>query len=669
MDVGSLIGLNCLGTIRSYNSVTGKVKVLISLGKSDSLSGQDYEMPIPASWMGPNGEFSGGYPIIGASVWCSLGQGRQWSIVGYSNSDNVFGNKNTNTTTSLQQNLMSALRPGRWLTQVANNIRIFADPKIGIQAGNPNQYIQLDPVKKISSNTFDQHLSFSEAHRNITGIAKRDLVSNSTRNVTGSALTSHVYDDSLQTIGLDPKTITGLSFVRNPPFNETRELVYEFSNSFGFTDDKTEITLYDNQNKLPALTNYFNRRDSRADTLSLSLVAPNQLMETVKGTIIDAFGNLLDINRVILPSGISQALSFRSTEENKSNTFIALREQARKTIAFHYELNARKATLPDDTSITQPKNYARDRSRLSIDIDKEGQFKINIPASSEIGNISLLTRAENYSTLQAAVSNGDISPNQFMHNIDNQDIFLEGFGQGAVELKTGATAIQGFGAPVDRITGVPIKLGTAYHNLQETLQLQNRVNPVYWYPDSTLNDQASTPLIGNIVNPTVITSGDGANAGGRSGTISLDGHLSLSIGANTVDRQSLWMDTAGGIVVAAGRDLLGRSLIGQFDGQILIQSGGQTVSNDSRFGDVDNSVRPGLIDIRVVSSQNGQPGTMGSCTILRIDSQGVRVSSAGSVDIVSHGLLRLKSITNDVIIEGESIYLQGRRVLRKQQTI
>lgn len=668
MDIGSVIGLNCLGTIKKYDPRTGKVHVVISLAKSDSLTPVEYEMPIPASWMGPNGEFSGGFPQIGASVWCALSQGRQWSVVSYSTSDNIFGNKNTTGSISLQQNVMSALRPGRWLTQVSNNIRLIVDPKIGIQAGDPNDYIQLDPIKEIYSNTFGEQLSFSESHRKIIGIAKRDLSSDSTRGITGSALTSHIYDDSLRTIGLDPKTTANSSFVRNPPFNENREVIYEFSNSFGFTDDKTEISLYDNLNKLPALTSYFNRRDSRADTLSLSLVAPNQLMESTKGTVIDSFGNLLDINRSILPSGIVQSLSFRSSDQNKSDTFTALREQSRKTIAYHFELNARKSVLPSDTSITDPTDYARDRSRLSIDVDKEGQFKINIPASSEVGNISLLTRYENYSTLQAAVSNGDINPNQLQRNVDNQDIFHEGFGVGAISLSVGPNAIQGFGAPVDRIKNEIIKLGTAYHDLQDTLQLHNRVNPIFWYKDSIFNNKTSIPLVGNIVSPTVITSGDGANAGGRSGTVSLDGHVSLSIGANTVDRQSMWLDTAGGNVITMGRDLQNRSLMCKLDGDMLVQIGGSTVSNDSRFANQDNTNSNGVLDVRVVKE-----GTM---TIFRIDQNGVQVTTQGAMDFVSHGTMRFKAVGNDVIIDGRGVYFygdstgNGRFVLRKPgQTI
>ena len=46
-------------------------------------------------------------------------------------------------------------------------------------------------------------------------------------------------------------------------------------------------------------------------------------------------------------------------------------------------------------------DYGRQRSRFFIDIDKEGQFKLNVPASSEKGNVPILTRYENYSTINS----------------------------------------------------------------------------------------------------------------------------------------------------------------------------------------------------------------------------------------------------------------------------
>ncbi len=97
--------------------------------------------------------------------------------------------------------------------------------------------------------------------------------------------------------------------------------------------------------------------------------------------------------------------------------------------------------------------------------------------------------------------------------------------------------------------------------------------------------------MGNVVSKIIYVGGDKANAGGRSGQINFDGSLELNVGANTVDRQSLWLDTAGGIVANVGRDKLNRSMIMGMDGDCFIQVGGYGVSTDSRFGSEDNGFR------------------------------------------------------------------------------
>jgi hypothetical protein len=130
---------------------------------------------------------------------------------------------------------------------------------------------------------------------------------------------------------------------------------------------------------------------------------------------------------------------------------------------------------------------------------------------------------------------------------------------------------------------------------------------------------------------------------------------------------------AGGMVMNVGRDLNNRSLSGRFDGDILVQVGGETVANDSRFGSSNNAVRAGTVDIRVVAGAG--PGAQGNMTIVRIDNTGVRISSAGGVDIVSHGLMRFKSIYNDIIFDAKSIYFyengsgNGRLVMRNPKHV
>lgn len=671
-SVGPIPGFAREGTVTGVNLNRGTMNIKLNLAKSDKQTFRDIEVEIPAAWTGPNGEWAGGCPARGSTVWAVLATGGRWTVLNYVPSDGAFGNRNTpDSGFSTSKNILASLKPGRYVSQVKNNIRHLLDPNIGIQFGSPVDFVHADPTTSVSKRSiysykFKQSFAFTDASRKIEGPVKRDKSSNSLRDISGSALTSHSYDSSLTTIGLDPVTAAGPAFIRNPPFIESRKVVYEYAFSYGYTTDSEEAAEYDT-NIPPDISETFKRRDSRADVLSLSLVEPNQLMERIAGTVVDIYGNILDINRNKLPNGLVDELNLKSNAENQSETFVNLLAQTRKSIAYHFELNARKSEVPSRGSYFPESDslidYARDRSRLSFDVDKEGQFKLNVPASSETGNVGLLTRYENYSTLKAFED--DTDPRNFVRNSTETDIFLESYGVGVVSLTGDDQALEGFSAPVDRITDIPIKLGTAYHNLQDTLQIHNRslegndLLPVQVYADSLLNDTSLIPPPGDVVTSNITVSGPNANAGGRSGTINFDGMISCNIGANTVDRQSLWFDTAGGIVANVGRDVFDRSLAARFDGDILVQIGGTTVSNDSRFKNLNNGVKDGVLDIRVVNNAQMH--------IIRIDKTGVSIASSGRLDIFSAQDMKFTAL-GDMIFDAEGIYMYGKRWIKREGT-
>lgn len=648
MAIGSMIGLGHLAKVIDVDYSLGTVRIEITDTKSETYSGIKTAI-VSSSWAGRSGEFAGGYPEVNSIVFVNQLQGGQWVIEGARASG-----------TSL-----SALAAGRHVIQVKNNIRHIVDPTLGIKFGTANQYTQSNPKLGIQSNVFNFNMSFTEGARKIEGPILRDVNSNATRNIAFSALSSHEYNSSLREIGLDPKTIAGNTTARNPGLVESREIVYEFRNSFGFTNDLEEYKIYDKE-QVPSVNKFFARADSRADVLGLSLITPNQLIETIKGTVVDIYGNIVDLNRSIIPIGNTNALSLRNNEGNPSQTFENIRRESRRSLAYHFEINVRKEIKPDLSNINEfvanNKDYARHRSRFSFDVDKEGQFKFNVPASSETGNIALPVRAENYSAISA--SDNDTDPRQFVKNNDAQDIFLDSFGKGVISLSgSNDTELKGFAAPVDRIKNDTIKLGTVYHDMSKTLEFHNieaGKNPVPLYPASKLN---TIPKVTEIFTSEVIVNGDKANAGGRSGTISLDGQLVLNIGANTVDRQSMWVDMAGGVISNIGRDIRGTSYAGRFDGDVLIQVGGDTISDDSRFIDLDNSYRPAVFDLRIAAG--------GQMHILRFDSTGLRIYTPGELDFVSEGHMRFKSRKGNVYIDGEGIYNYanerntGRLVLRK----
>lgn len=649
------------GIIKSVDIYSGIVKFKYLSGNKE-----DDEAKLPAGWVGQGGEISLGYPSPNTLIYIGLDQGGEKIVVGYD-----LPNQSTYVD-------WSRIPEGGWATLTKNDIGIIADPDAGVITGSTNQYIQSDPVRNITSSTFDSEMSFSEAHRQVIGPVLRDLLPNASRNQSYSALTDHIYNDMLNKVGIDPKTITTDSQLndysnRNPAFIEARSLFYEFEHSYGYTNDPEEIKLYKGDD-LPEYSG-FKRRDSRADTLSLALDRPNQLMESIIGTVIDVYGNILDLNRAILPNGLIDSLSLSTTEGQKSEIFKKLREQIRKSIAFHWELNARKAGLDEKLQdLDNVNDYARQRSRLFLDIDKEGQFKINIPSSSETGNVPLLTRYENFSVLYGAKNNKD--RDLFIPNEDDIDINLDTHGKGVIELVSGDENLNGFAAPNERIPVTAstsdnpnvvsrypqIRLGTGFHNIAKGLflhQIQrpygDRKNPgdmgngSY---DSSLINYVSP--IGDLVSSQIKVSGPNANAGGRSGTISLDGFISVSIGANTVDRQSLWMDMAGGAVMNVGRDRFNRSLAATMDGDVYMQVGGYTITDDSRFSDpavFNNNVRDGTVDIRVWNS--------GSFHTVRIDPTGINIHSPGNITVVAETNLRLKALRGNLLLEGEKIIFFG----------
>lgn len=638
--LGPGIGFAREATILKFNS-DGTIR--IGLLESNLGSGAvEFNIPIPAAWTGPNGEFLGGCPAKGQSLMVSQGHSGKWHVINYIKSDKVFATPyGSNESTK-----MSALRPGRALMQVKDGTRLFADPNIGIQAGNAQNFVHINPIKNITSHNFNSEFSFTEGSRHINQPIKRDLSDNLNRNTLGSTLTSQIYDDSLFTIGMDPLVSIGHrtvgNIVRNLPLVEDHEIIYEFSNSYEFSTDSDESARYDDplsEIKTPQV----NRHEMRSDAFSLSLEYPNHLIETVKGTAVDIFGNILDLNRAILPIGKTDNLSLRKNQ-SKSDAFNLIRGQHRKAIAYHFELNARKGGIDSipafpeaSPDVTKTNNYARDRSRFFIDIDKEGQFKINVPASSEVGNVPLLTRYENFSVVEA--KSGEIHPNEFVRNNEKQDILLEDFaGKSSIKLAVGNDDLKGYASPIDRNTGEPIKYGTAFHDISQTCITFTENSPfikaegkfISYYPGHHLNT-SFTP-VEKIVSDTIITSGPEANAGGRSGALSFDGFVSLNIGANTIDRQSMWVDMAGGVVSNIGRDLRNISYAGKFDGDVLMEIGGAGIGNtyDDRFADINDSMTYGNLQIHVLGPGGLMVFKMGTN---KNNSAGVDISSPGNITI------------------------------------
>ncbi len=663
-DFKEEVGLLKRGAIVGFDMAKGIM--LVQLTANLAINGpkpKPVPVPLPFPLLYNNGLFLGSKPSIGSTV--IIGQGN-----GGSNYFVSFLPENVNAIPNLKDNELRL--------ESGSNTTISLQ-KDNIYVGNTSYFSHIDTNSGLQTSSFDNSNLFTQASRSINGSVKRDL----SRNINFSQdvkLTSDIYDSEFKVIGLDPTVKTNLLISganKNPALVENRELVYEFKNESMVLDDYTESLLY--SNNIPTQSDYVfpNRRLSRSDTLSLSLVYPNHLMETVKGTVVDIFGNILDINRVPLPVGQDTA-TLKSDNKNidKKSSFLQIKELERKSIAFHFEINARKDLISSSTKqlilpdINSNDDYARNRSRFFVDIDKEGQFKINVPASSERGNVPLLTRYENYSTVGDEDNN---NPNKLIFRDDNLDIMHDSFAapqmtatfdgfiastdKGSIKLDNeGAN-----GAPLDRITSVHIKHGTAHHDILNTCyahQTTDRLSyPNEWGIDTFPLNVDDIPLLKNIASSVIKLSGDNANAGGRSGTINLDGSIELNIGANTVDRQSIWLDTAGGIVGNIGRDLNNNSAILSLDGNVYVQIGALGVSTDSRFSSKNNGEMGSSLDIRILNKG-------GRATLIRVDENGsATIMVPGNMALHAGQNMKL-SADGNIEIDAETVIMQGRYVMK-----
>lgn len=655
------VGLLQAGSIVGFDSIRNIIKVKLS--NISSLRGQNslpLDIPAPFSLFYNNGLFIGTKPNIGTPVVVAQGSGGQYYFVSF-----------------LAENLpvIPTLNDNELLIRSNDNTKITLNTSNNIVIGSDINKINILTDSNLITTNFNNENHFTLGSRNINGVIKRDIRPNPNYDQTDK-LENDNYDNKLYIIGMDP-TVTANNNIygsgKNPAFTENRELIYEFQPNSNVSDDLFESQIYNNSKPSLPLYTFPNRRASRSDTLSLSLVSPNFLIENIKGTVVDIFGNILDLNRYPLPIGQDQN-TLRSTSTNKLNSFQFIKALERKSLAYHFEINARKdltasngqEVLPD---VNSNADYARNRSRFFLDIDKEGQFKLNVPASSETGNIPLLTRYENYSTFGPDDNN---NPNKLIFRDDNLDIFQDSFAaptfnqtSGTFNSDKGSIVINNNGvqsSPSDRITGSIIKHGTAFHDILSTCYAHQRsdfLRPSFDDQNTSYNQSITKaiPLLKNVVSNMINIGGNNANGGGRSGSITFDGSIDLNVGANTIDRQSIWLDTAGGIVGNIGRDIKNMSAALSMNGDVFLQVGGMGVSTDSRFATLNNGQIGAVLDIRVFNSGL-------RVTHIRIDDDGIIIASPGNMAFHAGGDLTITA-DSSIKIESEFVSIQNRGVLKE----
>ena len=542
----------------------------------------------------------------------------------------------------------------------SGDMLLTVDKSTGINFAANQSRLGLDIANRLVQSSRES-ISLSEGSFSVSGFILRDM-----RN-PASRPSSEVGEDkmlglsilkNLTPIGRDPgiafsrltdNSESGASYQRNPPLVENRRIVYEYARSFmvgSITEEEARLAGGD----ASFLSQPNARMNTRSDVLNLNPLNYNLLSESVEGTLVDIYGNILDINRnkIVFPELTGGT---KATIQHLQ----ALDQLSRRSVKLHYEINSRKQVSgeiftnrldsPDDKDVP----VGQIHSRWSVDVDGEGLTKINIPASSDTGNVPLLTRyitgnlrAKNKTAANsenaALADSSTFSPSSIDGVSSNKDIFHLPFvlNGGGVALRNGSPESIAEEAEV-------IGYGTAYHEIITTgSSLFSSSHPYFgrW--------AISTKALNN-VDP-----GEGDNyVGGRSLFANLDGSIEFNIGRDRADHKSIVLDTSGGVISRIGKTLdtddtvlPSASIISQLDGSIYIQIGGDTVGDDPR-----------LLDPVVKIVVKGSKGT----DEIFIDDKALRITSAaGGKNIVldSGGNLVLKA-ARGIILAGSTVGVHG----------
>jgi hypothetical protein len=185
---------------------------------------------------------------------------------------------------------------------------------------------------------------------------------------------------------------------RNPEISEYRMVINEFSTDYMFTgfDDEVDratgsIGTYNNSET-------HDRNREQGNTLHL---AEHELIEIIGGNLVDINGNILDLNYRPLVYGDENRVPTTQLDINYDRA----RRISRRGIGYHFQLSTN--TRSDDPS--------ESKSNFVFDIDKEGLLKVNIPASSDTGNIPFASNA-NY------VGEGDSVEVSYLNETDVEPV-------------------------------------------------------------------------------------------------------------------------------------------------------------------------------------------------------------------------------------------------------
>jgi len=252
---------------------------------------------------------------------------------------------------------------------------------IKLISGNGGLYIKKYGLQNIISyNISHDMFNFSNAGRTYNGVIKRipGVIRNffpktslneaplfSDLNFHKSAVPVAFFNGSI------PLKYSYFNKKRNPEISEHRMVFNEFATDSLFTGFDDEVFRIKNEKPLFENSESLSRYREPSNLLQLS---EHELAEFVAGNLVDIKGNVLDINYRSLIYGDP---GNKTPKNNVEELMESARRISRRGIGLHFLLSTN--TVSNQRSTTQ--------NTFFFDIDKEGFFKLNVPSTTDTGNI------------------------------------------------------------------------------------------------------------------------------------------------------------------------------------------------------------------------------------------------------------------------------------------
>lgn len=353
-------------------------------------------VPLPdLAGAGNSGLWLGSYkPGTRVIVANTSGEGKEFSvIIGLLPQENKFSNvfnsrkpENTPSGTTAYP----TLREGRLIARgdLGSELILGETGEVSLLAGGggAGHYLRKFGIKSVADYRVAQdQSSFSNAGRFYSGTVRR-LSPNKRQIFPKSTLNNAplFVDLNFHTVATPIGFFNGSRCYkytysnkkRNPELAEHRTVINEFTTDSMFTGFDDEVGRIKGNTKLFENSDTRERNREPSNTLQL---AEHELIEVIGGNLIDFYGNILDINyRKIAYGSAGNKTPRKSIEKD----YDAAKRLSRRGIGYHFLLS---------TNVESDQSSSNTNSFL-FDIDKEGMLRVNVPKSSDTGNVPFPSR-------------------------------------------------------------------------------------------------------------------------------------------------------------------------------------------------------------------------------------------------------------------------------------